>query len=262
MRPRIVAPVVKERRDYVAFAPAPQRGRPRERALPYRGDRDGAPRRPGLDHAQDETTTMGERMDLPPKQDVARALLLSGSVFVHLDPRVDGVEVPKWLRRQPQLVLQIGLDMAIPIPDLRVDERGLYGTLSFNRAPFTCLVPWESIFALAGDDGRGMVWPDSMPPEITAEIEREAGKRAPAPMSAEADSSADEDDDRDAPTARGGVVPLRPVRRPAPTTSVSRSSEPPAAPATGGAPSGGDATVTRQGGKSGKSLPPYLRVIK
>ncbi len=204
---------------------------------------------------------MGERMDLPPKQDVARALLLSGSVFVHLDPRVDGVEVPKWLRRQPQLVLQIGLDMAIPIPDLRVDERGLYGTLSFNRAPFTCLVPWESIFALAGDDGRGMVWPDSMPPEITAEIEREAGKRAPAPMSAEADSSADEDD-RDAPTARGGVVPLRPVRRPAPTTSVSRSSEPPAAPATGGAPSGGDATVTRQGGKSGKSLPPYLRVIK
>ena len=33
--------------------------------------------------------------------------------------------------------------------------------------------------ALAGDDGRGMVWPDSMPQEITEEIEREAGRKPP-----------------------------------------------------------------------------------
>lgn len=199
-------------------------------------------------------------MDLPPKQDVARALLLSGSVFVHLDPRVDAVQVPKWLRRQPQLVLQIGLDMAIPIPDLRVDERGIYGTLSFNRAPFTVLVPWEAIFALAGDDGRGMVWPDSMPPEITAEIEREAGKRAPVPATA-----ADEGGEDEEPSVGAGVVPLRPAQRPVPTTSVSRpvkttkaipDQSPPATP------SGGD-TMTRATPKGGgKNLPPYLRIIK
>jgi len=77
-------------------------------------------------------------------------------------------------------VLQIGYDMPVPIRDLEVDAQGVYGTLSFNRTPFTCQIPWEAVFALAGDDGRGMVWPDSMPEEITEEIEREAGRQPPA----------------------------------------------------------------------------------
>lgn len=122
---------------------------------------------------------MAETDPLPDKLDVARYLLSQGSVFVHLDPRDVGVTVPQWYRTEPQLVLQIGLDMPVPIPDLRVDEEGVYGTLSFNRSPFTCRVAWDAVFALAGDDGRGMVWPDSMPQEISEEIEREAGRSAP-----------------------------------------------------------------------------------
>jgi stringent starvation protein B len=197
-------------------------------------------------------------MDLPPKQDVARALLLSGSVFVHLDPRTPGAQVPKWLRRQPQLVLQVGLDMTIPIPDLRVDDRGIYGTLSFNRAPFTCLVPWEAIFALAGDDGRGMVWPESMPEEISAEIEREAGKRPPPAPTLEADDEADPE-----PVPSGaGVVPLRPVRNPPATASVSRSKERPAPAPRSSSSQAGQGTPGRAATKGGKNLPPYLRVIK
>jgi hypothetical protein len=117
---------------------------------------------------------------LPNKKDVARALLLKGTVFVHLDPRSDSVAVPAWLKRQPQLVLQVGLDMPVPIPDLRVDDSGVIGTLSFSRTSFTCVVPWDAVFAVVGDDGRGMVWPASMPPEIAAEVEREAQRgRAP-----------------------------------------------------------------------------------
>src|SRR5687767_1080716 len=108
----------------------------------------------------------------PSKHEIASALLLKGTVFVHLDPRGDEVVVPKWLKKQPQLVLQVGLDMPMPIPDLRVDSAGVYGTLSFNRTPCTCSVPWEAVFALAGDDGRGMVWPASMPEEIASEVER------------------------------------------------------------------------------------------
>ena len=120
-----------------------------------------------------------DKEKLPQKLDVARYLLSQGSVFVHLDPRDGSVVVPQWYRSEPQLVLQIGLDMPVPIPDLRVDEEGVYGTLSFNRSPFTCRVDWDAVFALAGDDGRGMVWPDSMPEEISQEIEREAGREAP-----------------------------------------------------------------------------------
>ncbi len=103
---------------------------------------------------------------LPPKKDVALALLERSSVHVHLDPRGAGVVVPPWFKRQPQLVLQIGLNMPVPIPDLRLDEEGLACTLSFNRSPFYCVVPWLSVFAMVGDDGRGMVWPDEVPPEI------------------------------------------------------------------------------------------------
>lgn len=117
---------------------------------------------------------------LPEKEDVTRALLLKGTVFIHLDPRDDTVVVPGWLKEQPQLVLQIGLEMPIPIPDLRVDGDGVFGTLSFNRRPFTCTVPWERVFAVVGDDGRGMVWPDSMPQEIAAEVDRGAERRAPS----------------------------------------------------------------------------------
>jgi len=117
---------------------------------------------------------VAEDKPLPDKLDVARALMLKGSLFLHLDPRGDDVLVPPWFKRQPQLVLQVGLDMPVPIADLRVDEQGVLATLSFNRSPCLCVVPWASVFALVGDDGRGMVWPESMPVEIAAEVDREA----------------------------------------------------------------------------------------
>ena len=122
---------------------------------------------------------MAEEKPLPPKLEVARYLLAQGNLFVHLDPRLESVIVPPWYRTEPQLVLQIGLEMPVPIPELEVDTQGIYGTLSFNRSPFTCKVDWDAVFALAGDDGRGMVWPDSMPEEISEEIEREAGRKPP-----------------------------------------------------------------------------------
>jgi stringent starvation protein B len=113
---------------------------------------------------------------LPPKKDVANALLKGPSVFVHLDPRRDGVVVPKWFKQQPQLVLQIGLNMAVPIPDLEVSDDGISCTLSFNRSPFWCVAPWKAIYALVGEDGRGMIWPDDVPAELAAQAQRPALK--------------------------------------------------------------------------------------
>jgi stringent starvation protein B len=121
---------------------------------------------------------VSDRETPPPKKDVARALLLRGSLFVYLDPRASGVAVPSWFARQAQLVLQVGLDLPVPIPDLRVDDEGVFGTLSFNRAPFTCFVPWSAVFALVGDDGMGMVWQDDLPSEIAAEVEHGLAREA------------------------------------------------------------------------------------
>jgi stringent starvation protein B len=129
---------------------------------------------------------------LPPKKEVALALLERSSVHIHLDPRAEGVTVPMWFKKQPQLVLQIGLNMPTPIPDLRLDEEGMSCTLSFSRSPFFCVVPWRSVYAMVGDDGRGMVWPDDVPPEVAnqahqarrdgdAAVKKPAAKR-PAPV--------------------------------------------------------------------------------
>ncbi len=129
-----------------------------------------------------DTTVYVTPPQLPAKKDVARALLLRGSVFVHLDPRRPGVLVPARLRNQAQVVLQIGLDMPVPIPDLRVDEEGIFGTLSFKGIPFSCFVPWVAVFALVGEDAKGMVWSKEMPAEIATalvrESQRESGPRA------------------------------------------------------------------------------------
>jgi len=105
---------------------------------------------------------------LPAKKDVARGLLLRGTIFLHVDPRVERVLVPRWLGKQPQLVLQIGLDLAIP--DLRVDADGVSGTLSFNRSPFRCVIPWDAVFGISDEQGRGMVWPESVPTELRRRV--------------------------------------------------------------------------------------------
>jgi stringent starvation protein B len=218
---------------------------------------------------------------LPKKKDVALALLEQASVFVHLDPRTDKVFVPSWLKRQPQLVLQIGLNMAIPIPDLEVDEAGLSCTLSFNRSPHHCQIPWQAVFALVGDNGRGMVWPDDVPPEVAAEAEKQAkaaqakAKIAPVPAAARAEAapaaepqakpgakrkkartadakaetaSAESKEPKKTRAARKRKAEPTPVAMPAPVPEAARS-------ATAGASAG-------PASKRKRELPPYLRIVK
>lgn len=115
---------------------------------------------------------------LPPKKDVALALLERSSLFIHLDPRAADVQVPKWFQKQPQLVLQVGLNMPVPIRDLEVGDEAISCTLSFNRTPHFCWLPWEAIYALVGEEGQGMVWPDDVPPEVAAQAGSAAGARA------------------------------------------------------------------------------------
>src|SRR5258706_16049007 len=120
---------------------------------------------------------------LPRKKDVAMALLQGPSIFVHLDPRKPEVVVPPYFKKQPQLVLQVGLNMAISIPDLKVDDEGVTCTLSFNRRPFWCRLPWTAIYALVGEalDGeemKGMLWPEDVPAEIAAQRDAK-GPQAP-----------------------------------------------------------------------------------
>lgn len=138
---------------------------------------------------------------LPPKKEVALALLERSNVDVYLDPRAKGVVVPPQFRKEPRLILKIGLNMPVPIPDLRLDDDSMSCTLSFNRSPFYCIVPWSSVFAMVGEDGRGMVWPDDVPQELAVKVvepgdgprsvgEGQQGPRSVEPVSSPAASSA------------------------------------------------------------------------
>jgi stringent starvation protein B len=127
---------------------------------------------------------------LPPKKEVALALLERSNVDVYLDPRAKGVVVPPQFRKEPRLILKIGLNMPVPIPDLRLDDESMSCTLSFNRTKFFCVVPWMSVFAMVGDDGRGMVWPDDVPQELAVRVDNQSSPAsargedaAPAPSS-------------------------------------------------------------------------------
>ncbi len=191
---------------------------------------------------------------LPPKKDVALALLERSQVFIHLDPRQKGVAVPAHFRKQAQLVLQIGFEMPIPIPDLEIDDAGIGCTLSFNRAPFHCSLPWGSIFALVGDDGRGMVWPDDVPPEVSSQAQaRQPPSKRPrkipdaAPVRPKRGKAAADASDRDVRT-KLAIVPDALTAKPADDTEPEKPDV--------------EASTTPERRKPKRELPPYLRVVK
>lgn len=221
-----------------------------------------------------------------PKKEVALALLERSNergIYVHLDPRRAGVTVPPWFKKQPQLVLQIGLNMAIPIPDLRLDDDGMTCTLSFSGSPFYCVVPWTSVFAIVGDDARGMVWPDDVPVEIArqnvraaeAPPRREGWKPEVAssgPGTSESATPADggkskrprkrpaiaavSDEPARGPTPVPAPAPSKPGKGAARTPQPAQASPPPVVPvAPASKPAMGGARKKRE-------LPPYLRVVK
>jgi stringent starvation protein B len=217
---------------------------------------------------------MSPTQPLPPKKEVALALLERSSVYLHLDPRPTAVVVPVWYKKQPKLVLQVGLNMAVPIPDLRLDDDGVSCTLSFNRQAFFCVVPWASVFAMAGDDGSGMVWPNDVPVEIARQTQVRAVEKAP-PQAPPADPEAKRGPKAQAPKAKrarkrpelaavtereAAAKPAKTVGatadRAARTTKAAASSRPPVAPA----PVPRAADDLR--GKKKRELPPYLRVVK
>ena len=159
----------------------------------------------------------------PSKKEVLLNLLEKTSVLLHLDARQDTVLVPKHLKTNPQLILQLGLNLAVPIRDLDVGDEDVRCTLSFSRSPFYCVIPYRAVFAMVSEDGgKAMVWPEDVPPEVARAAEAEARKLGLL----EAVPSAEGED----------AVAPEPAAQP-----KGEASRPP---------------------RSKRELPPYLRVIK
>ncbi len=198
-----------------------------------------------------------ESPQLPPKPEVALALLqTASSIYIHLDPRNENVRVPSWFKKQPQLVLQVGLNMAVPIPDLDVGKDAISCTLSFNRRPEFCSIPWESIYGLVGEDGRGMIWPESVPPEVASAADGRspvAAQKAPRPRLRVAGS---EQTEKQASTSDAAPSEKETVGESRNQSEQKADSSAPAAPS--------PIAVARkaESSRKGRELPSYLRVVK
>jgi len=85
------------------------------------------------------------------KREAVEALLQKDNIKIIMDARRDGVVVPQQFQACGELVLCIGLSTLIPIPDLEVGDIGIAATLSFERTPHKCFIPWTSLYAVVLD---------------------------------------------------------------------------------------------------------------
>ncbi len=115
----------------------------------------------------------------PSKHEAFLALLQEGWTSLHLDARRPGVIVPPHLRAEPHLVLQYGNDLPIPIPDLEVDEHGVHATLSFSKNPQRTFVPWSSVYVVTCNDGRGVLYHEDVPEDVSIIATHPHGDRLP-----------------------------------------------------------------------------------
>jgi stringent starvation protein B len=134
----------------------------------------------------------------PSKRDAFSSFLREGWVSLHLDARRAGVVVPPPFASEPHLVLQYGRNMPIPIPDLEVTDDGVSATLSFARSPQRTHVPWSAVYVVACTDGRGILYYEDVPQEVSLMTPpgapgRTAVAAAPLPAAAPAEDDGDEE---------------------------------------------------------------------
>ncbi|HXU83192.1 MAG TPA: ClpXP protease specificity-enhancing factor SspB [Polyangia bacterium] len=126
-----------------------------------------------------------------------------GWVSLHLDARRSGVVVPPSFSSEPHLVLQYGRNMPIPIPDLEVTDDGVTATLSFSRAPHRTHVPWSSVYVVACTDGRGILYYEDVPQEVSLMPPPGPSAARPAVAAARSEEApADEEEDLIEPLPR------------------------------------------------------------
>jgi stringent starvation protein B len=102
--------------------------------------------------------------DSQSKEAVVLQLLEEGDTTLCLDARHEGVEVPRQHAQNPSLQLILNLNFPHPI---HVSEDGISANLSFGGRRHACYIPMEALWAAFNPQNmKGMMWPDSMPPEV------------------------------------------------------------------------------------------------
>ena len=72
-----------------------------------------------------------------------------------------------WIAGPSLIHLEYGLDMPLPIDDLRITDEGISATLSFSRIPFQTYVPWEAVVSIEGLRAVEPEPPEKTKPKLT-----------------------------------------------------------------------------------------------
>ena len=104
------------------------------------------------------------------KLDVFKQLIEQGMVMVVMDSRRNGVQVPPRFSEDHQLRLNFSLKFYID--DFEYDDYGVRASLSFNKVPYYCEIPWDAVYALNSQAvEQGVMWPDDVPKELENMVE-------------------------------------------------------------------------------------------
>jgi stringent starvation protein B len=113
----------------------------------------------------------------PSKEAVVLQLLAEGDVMLCLDARCANVRVPAQHAQNPALRLILNLNFPSPID---VTAEGISANLSFGGRRTTCYIPLDALWgAFDPQTMQGRMWPDSMPPEVTADLAAQQQQEQP-----------------------------------------------------------------------------------
>jgi len=116
------------------------------------------------------------------KEAVVLKLLAEGDTMLCLDARHQGVRVPPQHANNHALRLILNLNFPQPI---EVTAQGVSANLSFGGRRYTCYIPLEAVWAAFNPDTmQGMMWPDSMPAEVKADLALRQQQEASQPQTA------------------------------------------------------------------------------
>jgi stringent starvation protein B len=102
------------------------------------------------------------------KEAVVLKLLEEGDTMLCLDARRTGVCVPSQHAQNSALRLILNLNFPHPID---VTAEGISANLAFGGRRFACYIPMDALWAVFNPQTmQGMMWPDSMPPEVLADL--------------------------------------------------------------------------------------------
>lgn len=80
------------------------------------------------------------------KRAIVEALARIGAVQIHVDPRVEGVDLPKHLRRESEVAIQVR--QRLPTGDLILGAEYLAQRIAFDGVAYRVRIPWDAVRAV------------------------------------------------------------------------------------------------------------------